>query len=133
MKTCPCLSTHTQTPCAPQLFLWGVWIRQLSLWPEQSSHCSEKDMLSTLFRGLSPSLALSQQGSVRQAKQRTLETPNTGTDSHNEHGNNGCKEISTLPLPQRQWKKCLRDEVNCSHFKLAFLKKKIKPIILLKK
>lgn len=43
------------TPAVPL----GVWIRQLSLWSEQSSHCSEKDVLSTLFRGLSLSVSLS--------------------------------------------------------------------------
>lgn len=56
-----------------------AWTELAVLWKRHDQHIVQ--------RSLSLPCSPAQQGSVRQAKQRTLETPNTGTDRHNEHGN----------------------------------------------
>lgn len=56
-----------------------AWTERAVLWKRHDQHIVQ--------RSLSLPRSPAQQGSVRQAKQRTLETPNTGTARHNEHGN----------------------------------------------
>lgn len=109
-EVCPCLSTHTQNAACtpPQLFLWGSGSDSCP--SEESSHCSEKDVLSTLFRG--PSLPLSLRGTVRPAKQKTLQTPDTGPTSHNEHGNNNTKTL----LPNSNSKAVEQMHYGCIQF-----------------
>lgn len=67
---CVCVRVCASSPPRPQLFLWGSGSDSCPSGPEQSSHCCEKDELSTLFGGLAASRAPSQQGSVRQAQQK---------------------------------------------------------------
>lgn len=118
---------HTNTVLLPQLFLWGSGSDSCPSGLNRAhTVLKKKNTLSTLFRGLSPSLARSlslslSAGFCQAGQTKTLETPNTGTDSHNEHGNNTCsgkkKKKTTLPQPQRQWSRCLRDAINnFNHF-----------------